>query len=162
MDISKLLKSLNEQRVRYVVIGATAFPTHGYVRLTADIDILIEPTKENAGRMLAALAAVGYDVTELDVDEVLQKKILFRQYILATDVHPSAVGVTFDAVWRHRIHDTIEGIPVEIASLDDLIKMKRAANRAKDREDLKALQEIKRRQKEKSGRKKTRVARPKK
>jgi predicted nucleotidyltransferase len=144
MDISSLLKSLNAQRVQYVIIGATAFPTHGYARATADIDILIKPMPENARRAIAALAQVGYDVSDLSAAEVLQKKILFRQYILAMDIHPSAVGVTFDTVWRNRVKDTIEGVPVFVASLDDLIKMKRAANRAKDREDLKVLRELKR------------------
>jgi hypothetical protein len=79
----------------------------------------------------------------------LQKKILFRQYILATDIHPSAVGVTFNTVWHNRVKDTIEGVPVFVASLDDLIKMKRAANRAKDREDLQVLRELKGRKSQK-------------
>ncbi len=156
MDISNLLKSLNDRRVQYVVIGATAFPTHGYVRVTADIDILIASTRENAQRALEALAAIGYDVTDLTVEEVLTKKILFRQYILAADIHPSAAGATFETIWRNRVQDTIEGVPVFVASLDDLIRMKRAANRPKDREDLKALNKIKQRQKEKSRVKKTR------
>lgn len=143
MDISKLLKSLNARRVRYVLIGASAFPSHGYMRLTNDIDILIEPTRENARRTLDALADVGYDITDLTVDQILTKKILFRQYILATDIHPSAIGATFKTVWKNKKTDTIEGVPVFVASLDDLIRMKRAANRPKDREDLKALLAIK-------------------
>ncbi len=145
MDISSLLKSLNARRVQYVIIGATAFPTHGYARATADIDILIKPTRVNAQHTLEALAQTGYDVSDLTVDEVLKNKILFRQYILATDVHPSAVGVTFETVWRNRVKDTIEGVSIYVASLDDLIKMKRAANRPKDREDLKVLNELKKR-----------------
>lgn len=158
MDISHLLKSLNARRVRFVVIGASAMPAHGYVRVTGDIDILIEPTRENAHRTLDALAAVGYDIADLTVEQVLTKKILFRQYILATDIHPSAVGATFKTIWKNKKADTIEGVPVFIASLDDLIKMKRAANRPKDREDLKALLAIKRVQKEKATRKKSRGA----
>ena len=145
MDISQLLKSLNAQHVQYVIIGATAFPTHGYARATVDIDVLIKPTKENGQRVLDALSQIGYDVADLTVAEVLGKKILFRQYILATDIHPSAVGVTFETVWKNRIEDTIEGVPVFVASLDDLIKMKRAANRPNDREDLKVLRALKKR-----------------
>ncbi len=146
MDISSLLKSLNARHVRFVVIGATAFPAHGYIRATADIDLLIEPTLANARRTLQALADVGYDVLDLVPEEFLQKKILLRQYILATDIHPSAKGVSFDVVWRNRIRDQIEGVPVYVASLGDLIKMKRAANRPKDRDDLAVLLEIKKRQ----------------
>lgn len=147
MGISSPLKSLNDQHVRYVVIGASAFPTHGYVRVTADIDILIRPTLENAKRTLAALAQVGYDVSDLRAEEMLEKKILFRQYILATDIHPSALGATFETIWNNRVKDEIEGVPVFVASLDDLIRMKRAANRPKDREDVKVLQALKRRKK---------------
>jgi len=63
MDIPKLLRSLNEHSARFVVIGATAFPIHGYARATLDIDIFIEPTKENARRVHEALRDFGYDVT---------------------------------------------------------------------------------------------------
>ena len=57
MDISRLLKSLNAQHVRYVVIGGMALPAHGYFRFTGDIDIFIEPTQQNAERTLAARTA---------------------------------------------------------------------------------------------------------
>ena len=45
MDTESLLKSLGTYKVRYVVIGATAFPVHGYARATLDIDIFIESTR---------------------------------------------------------------------------------------------------------------------
>ncbi len=115
--------------------------------MTADIDIFIAPDAENARRTLAALADVGYDVTDVTPQELLSKKVLLRQYILATDIHPSVKGVRFSTVWRNRVRDEIEGVPVFVASLDDLIKMKRAANRPKDRDDLVALQAIKQRRK---------------
>lgn len=50
MDTESLLKSLNVHNVRYVIIGATAFPIHGYARATLDVDIFIEPVKANAGK----------------------------------------------------------------------------------------------------------------
>ncbi len=147
MDTESLLRSLNARHVRYVVIGASAFPAHGYGRSTLDFDILIEPTEENAKRTLAALTEIGYDVSDLTVDEMLEKKILFRQYILDVDIHPDALGVTFEQVWKNKVRKYVGKVPAYFAGLDDLIKMKRAANRPKDREDLKVLQEIKRRQK---------------
>ncbi len=113
--------------------------------MTGDIDIFIEPTPLNARRTLAALADVGYDVTDIKEQDLLQTKVLIRQYILATDIHPFAKGVRFDTVWKNRVRDKIEGVPVFVASLDDLIRMKRAANRLKDRDDLVALEELKRR-----------------
>lgn len=65
MDISSLLKSLNAQHVLFFVVRASAFPTHGYLRTTADIDIFSKPTRDNARRTLQALAAVGCDTTDL-------------------------------------------------------------------------------------------------
>ena len=49
MDTEKLLRSLNARNVRYVLIGATAFPVHSYARATLDIEDLIR-MKEAAGR----------------------------------------------------------------------------------------------------------------
>ena len=143
MDTESLLKSLNAHNVRYVVIGATAFPIHGYARATLDIDIFIEPTPENARRTLAALKDVGYDVTDITVEDLLTKKVLIRQYILETDIHPFVAGVTFEEVWYNRVEDKIGETPANFASLDDLIRMKQAAGRSRDLEDLRVLMKLK-------------------
>ncbi len=145
MDTENLLKLLNAHRVKYVVIGASAFPAHGYARVTLDIDIFIEPTRVNARRTLAALAEFGYDIADLTEDILLAKKVLFRQYVQETDIHPDAAGVTFEQVWKNKVRKRLGKTMTNFAGLDDLIKMKRAANRAKDREDLKVLRELKRR-----------------
>jgi len=71
MNAEKLLKLLKENRVKFVIIGATAFPVHGYSRATLDIDIFIKADEENAHRALKALSEFGYDVTDLTVDELL-------------------------------------------------------------------------------------------
>jgi hypothetical protein len=139
MDTENLVRSLNAHSVRYVIIGAAAFPVHGYARATLDIDICIEPTPENAERTRAALAAVGYDVSDVSVEDLLTKKILIRQYILETDIHPFVAGATFDQLWRHRVTDTLGETEAPFASLDDLVSMKEAAGRPKDLEDLRAL-----------------------
>ncbi len=76
MDIEKLLKSLNEYEVDYVVIGATAFPIHGYSRATLDIDLLIKPTEKNAQNTLLALKKFGYDMDDVSVSVSVRKKSL--------------------------------------------------------------------------------------
>lgn len=145
MDIPRLLKLLNEKKVKFVIVGATAFPVHGFARDTLDIDIFIEPTRENAERTHSALKTFGYDVTDLSVDELLEKKALFRGYVVETDIHPFLTGISsFDEVWSRRIQGTLGGVPVSFADLGSLIKMKEAAGRPKDLEDLKYLREIQR------------------
>ncbi len=146
MDIEGLLKSLNDHSVRYIIIGATAFPVHGYVRATLDVDIFIEPAEENAQRTWAALRGFGYDVTDLTIEDMLTKKILIRQYWVETDIHPFVAGVTFDQVWANRVEGVIGETRTWFASLDDLIAMKQAAGRPKDLEDLRALLKLRERQ----------------
>lgn len=143
MDIENLLKLLKEHDVKFVVIGAMAFPIHGYSRATLDTDIFIEPTPENAKRTYEALKNFGYDLSDITLDDLLKKKLLIRQYMVETDIHPFVTGITFDEVWKNRIHGKIGGIDVVFASLDDLIKMKKAAGRSKDKEDLKVLRKLK-------------------
>lgn len=144
MDTEGLLKSLNAHKVDFVVIGATAFPVHGYARATLDIDIFIRPTRIHAKRAWTALHAFGYDMTDVTVDDLLAKKLLIRQYAVQTDIHPFVTGVSFDRVWRHKVKATFGRTEVYFPSLDDLIAMKRAAGRPKDREDLKYLLRLKR------------------
>jgi hypothetical protein len=126
-----------------VVIGATAFPVHGYSRATLDIDIFVRPDKSNAEKTLSALVDFGYDISDITVDEILTKKILIRQYLVETDIHPFVKGVSFEEVWKNRVKAKFGDTFVWFASLDDLIKMKKAAGRPKDREDLKYLLRLK-------------------
>ena len=99
MDTENLLRSLNVHKVKYVIIGATAFPVHGYSRATTDIDIFIQATAKNAQRTLNALQDIGYYISDLSIKELLSKKILLRQYLLEADIHPYVTGVDFEGVW---------------------------------------------------------------
>ena len=143
MDTESLLKSLKGHKVQFVIIGATAFPVHGYSRATLDIDIFIRPDKSNAEKALSALEDFGYDISDITIDEILTKKILIRQYLVETDIHPFVKGVSFEEVWKNRVKAKFGDTFVWFASLDDLIKMKKAAGRPKDREDLKYLLKLK-------------------
>ena len=143
MDTELLLKSLRDRAVDFVVIGAAAFPVHGYSRATLDIDIFIRPERDNAGRTLEALRDFGYDVTDLTVEDLLTKKVLIRQYVVETDVHPFVAGTTFDEVWANRVEGTCGETPAYFATRDDLIAMQAAAARPKDLADLEVLRELK-------------------
>lgn len=144
MTIQKLLKSLVENKVMFLVIGAWALPAYGYTRSTYDIDIFFEPTKANVGRIIKALEVVGYrGFEDLSTEDLLNKKTLFRQYVLDTDIHPFVAGAEFKDTWKKKKETVIEGVKVYIPDLDSLIKMKKAAGRNKDLADLEHLEEIK-------------------
>lgn len=147
MDTEQLLKLLKENHVKFVIIGATAFPVHGYSRATLDIDIFIKPEKGNAQKTLKALKEFGYDTTDITIDDLLTKKVLIRQYLIETDIHPVVKGMTFGTVWKNKIKAKFGETFVWFACLDDLITMKKAASHAKDIEDLKYLRKLKKRTK---------------
>ena len=145
MDTEKLLKLLKEHKVAFVIIGATAFPVHGYSRATLDIDIFMKPERLNAERTWKALKNFGYDMTDVTVEELLTKKLLIRQYAVETDIHPFVKGTTFGNVWKNKVRAKFGNTFAWFASLEDLIRMKRAAGRTQDLEDLKYLLRLRKR-----------------
>ncbi|MGD8209531.1 MAG: hypothetical protein PVH37_10340 [Desulfobacterales bacterium] len=68
-DYEEFLELLNKHSVRYCVIGAFALAYHARPRYTKDIDILIEPTTDNAKRLLIALDEFGFGSLNLAVDD---------------------------------------------------------------------------------------------
>ena len=143
MDTEGLIRSLKENKVVFVIIGATAFPVHGYSRATLDIDIFIKPERDNAEKTWRALKEFGYDITDIKIEDLLTKKTLIRQYIVETDIHPFVKGSTFQKVWRDKVKSKFGDTYTYFASLDDLIKMKKAAGRPQDTADLKYLVKLK-------------------
>ena len=141
MDIKTLLQSLLDHKVKFLVIGAWALPAYGYERTTRDVDIFFEPTEANTLNLVKALQAMGYDgIQNLAIEHILKKKILFRQFILQTDIHPFVKGATFEEAWKSRVETEIKGQKVFVPSFDTLLAMKRAANRERDQEDIRQLE----------------------
>ena len=129
MGTEKLLKLLKENKVDFVVIGATAFPVHGYARATLDMDLFIRPEKENAKRTWKGLKSFGYDISDVEIEDLLTKKLLIRQYAVETDIHPFVKGTTFEKVWKRKVRRNFGTTPVYFSSLEDSIEMKKAAGR---------------------------------
>jgi predicted nucleotidyltransferase len=143
MDTEKLLKSLKENKVEFVVIGATAFPVYGYARATLDIDIFVRAEMENIRRLKKALQSFGYDLSAVSHEDLLKNKLLIRQYMVEADIHPFVKGVAFEDIWKNRIRSKFGNTMIFFPCLDDMIRMKKAAGRPKDLEDLKFLKRIK-------------------
>lgn len=142
MKLAGLLKLLNEKQVDYAIIGAHACAAHGHVRATHDIDILINPSPQNINKLKGALEKFGYDTTDATIEDFQKYKILFRQYWLDLDVHPFAKGISTKEALKNKIAAKCDGVTTSFVSLTDLIKMKKAAGRPKDKEDLRYLHEI--------------------
>lgn len=134
-----LARVLDGRRVRWYVFGAQAVLAHGHPRLTADIDITVEPGERSNDELLAMFAegeivprAEGFDAfmrtsrllplhhapTQIPVDVVLGSSAIERAFF--------ARAVRLD----------LGGAVVPILAVEDLIALKAAAGRRKDQEDI--------------------------
>jgi len=145
-----LYRSLNKNRVKYLLIGGMAAVLYGSPRLTKDIDILIEPTLENASRLLKALKEIGFVTVELtNADKMVKNEItIFKDYI-RLDVLTKIKGIDFLRAWNNKVIKRIEGTKLYLLNLDDLIVSKKSVARELDLEDVVILKKIKKRLKKK-------------
>ena len=67
-DFKEFLQSLNENKVKYLVIGGYAVAFHGHPRYTKDIDIWLSADKDNIEKLLQALEDFGFESLELKVE----------------------------------------------------------------------------------------------
>lgn len=140
MKARPFLACLNAHDVSYVVIGGLALPRHGVTRATVDIDVFVDASDLNLERIRAALTAFGFDVTDVSIDDLRRYKLLIRDYDTPVDIHPHVAGATFPDVLLRSELTELEGVPFRVPGYDDLIAMKRAAGRLKDREDVQMLE----------------------
>lgn len=137
-----------EHNVKFVVIGGLSLPHYGFTRFTQDVDIFIAPTKTNVRRTIDALRKAGYAVVEKEhVELFLSKKVLLRDYAVQVDIHPFVKGPDFATVWKNRVETEMFGVPVYIPGIDELLAMKKAAGRLKDKADIAWLKEFKKQSK---------------
>jgi hypothetical protein len=145
---AEIFAALHRHGVDYVTIGGIAANAHGSRRLTLDVDIIPAPEDSNYLRLAAALDDLGAPATAVDSDfrdlDPRDNFDLARATILklATaagdlDVLNGALGAPpYDDLSERAIEVEVRGTPIRVASLDDVIAMKRAAGRPQDLRDI--------------------------
>jgi len=126
--------------VKYLVIGGIASVLHGVPRATFDLDILIEPTAENARHLLAALTDAGLGTAALTTpDDILANEITVFEDRVRIDVQTATPGISFAEAWERRRTLETDGVDLYVVSREDLIAAKLAAGRDVDLEDVRLL-----------------------
>ncbi len=134
---------LNGAGVRYVVVGGFALALHGVIRATKAIDILIEPTLENAGRALDALGGLTWGIAqELDTSEVVAKPLTVIGDDPRVDVLTLAWSVRYADAAPSVRRVRVDGVEIPFADVDTLIRSKQTG-RLQDRADVEALERVK-------------------
>ena len=155
-----LFRELAARRVRYVVVGGLALNLHGVERATMDIDLALALDAENLAAAIDAFRALNLvPVAPVALDDARDPAVLRlwrrEKRMLAFGVRPaSGPGPTvdvltespldFDALAGDAVVKRIGDIDIPVASIDHLIRMKRAAGRAIDESDVEALEALKR------------------
>jgi hypothetical protein len=140
--LAQVCAALNTEGARYLVVGASALQLWGSTRATRDIDILIEPTRENAQRVIDALSTIGFGVPkELTPEEVLSRDVTIVGDTPNVDILTRAWNVKYADAAPNSTTIRIEAIPVPTPSIDDLIETKRTG-RLQDEADIQVLEAI--------------------
>lgn len=156
---SAIFQALNDADISYLVVGGVAVNLHGYSRYTGDLDIVMTLDTENLARMDKLMQEKGY-VQRLPVDvkllanEEQVKKWLTEKGMTAYTFIDSALpqnsidiivddSLKFTEFDKNKVVISAWGIKIPVISVNDLIGMKKAANRQKDAEDISALLELK-------------------
>ena len=152
-----LLRALHDAGVQHIIIGGFAVNAHGVIRPSKDLDIVPDPGAANLERLAALLAEIDarhvgigdmrpeefpFDPTRT---EDLQAGANFRletnlgdldvmQWVAGIDSDPA-----YEALTANAIEGELNGIELRVCGLDDLVAMKRAADRPRDLDDLRLL-----------------------
>jgi predicted nucleotidyltransferase len=141
-DFKEFIQSLNDNQVRYLVIGGYAVALHGYPRYTKDIDIWIEMSLDNANRMIQALQEFGFASVDLQPqDFMVSDQVIQLGYPPnRIDLLTTPDGVDFATCYAARLEIEIAGVLVNFIDLENLRVNKRASGRLQDLADLENLE----------------------
>lgn len=155
-DTDRLIETVRAFRdadIKFVLIGALAMIAHGTNTLTQDADFAYAIESENLERLAAFLASIRARVLGRPANDgfVIDTGLLQRVRFLNLDTTLGKLDVlreiggvdSFEGLWARAVPMDFGGFMVRVASIDDLIAMKRAANRPKDQNHLYELLALK-------------------
>lgn len=141
-DFKEFIQSLNNHKVRYLIIGGYAVAFHGHPRYTKDLDVWLESTPENAAKLIAALEEFGFGSLELKTED-----FLIPEQVIQLGYPPNRIdliltpkGIDFPTCYAASITELIDDIKVQFIDLENLKQNKRATGRHQDLADLENLE----------------------
>lgn len=157
-EIEGILDALNQARVRYLVVGGVAVVLHGYLRTTADLDLIIQLERDNVLRAIRTLQDHQYrprapvsaeNFAEQQVREQWIRDKGLAVFTLWSPAHPTleidlfvSEPFDFDAVYARALRVPLEKTEATVIALEDLIALKRGVGRPRDLEDIAALESL--------------------
>lgn len=142
-DCAEMLRFLNAEEAKYLGIGAHAYIFYTEPRYTRDFDLFIEPSPENAEKVIRALRAFGAPLLGITASDLAEPDIVYQVGVAPNriDFLTGIEGVTFEEAWTNRVSTSYDGIPFPLIGKQQLIKNKRAIGRPQDLLDVARLLE---------------------
>ncbi|WP_199688470.1 hypothetical protein [Pontibacter oryzae] len=140
-NFQDFVKKLNASDVEYIIAGGFAVAVYGYPRYTGDIDIWINPTEENARKVMPVLREIGYDEQQVNLEDLTTLDIVVQLGYPPNriDLATGLAGVDFETCWENKAIMPYGDTMANFISLDDLKKNKLATARQQDLLDLQNL-----------------------
>ena len=156
-SVEAIVRALNDAGVRYLIAGGLAVVAHGFVRLTMDIDLVLDLEEANLRRALAEFASLGYRPRapvplEQFADGAMRARWNaergLKVFSLRSPEHAATeidlfVEPPFDFARAHdrcAYFEVAPGLTAPFVGLDDLVAMKRGAGRQQDLLDIEKLE----------------------
>lgn len=140
-DFEEFFELLNQNEVRYLLIGGYAYAIYAEPRYTKDIDIFYETDEKNAEKLLSALQSFGFSSLEIKKDDFLKRGQVIQLGMppLRVDLLNEIEGVSFSEAWENRNNASYGKQKIHVIGKKELIKNKTAAGREQDMLDVKNL-----------------------
>jgi predicted nucleotidyltransferase len=158
IPFERVFRLLNEHEIRYVIVGGIAVILHGIPRLTADLDVAIDLEPAQARRAIDALQRTGF-VAEIPIDirqfadENVRRSWIAEKNMKALSLHdgempPTVIDIlaespiAFEDLYRRAKLVSLDEMTLRVASIPDLIALKRLSGRPEDLRDIAELEKI--------------------
>ena len=141
-DFEELLAAFNANHVRAIIVGGHALAFHGRPRFTKDLDVFIDPTDDNAERVIKSLQAFGVGSAGLTAEDfsapgrIVQLGVSPNRIDLITAID----GVTFEEAWTGRAEGRFGRQMVSFIGRAEFLRNKRASGRPQDLADIDAIE----------------------
>jgi len=160
-SVVAIVEALNVAGIHYLIADGLAVVAHGYVRFTADVDLLLSMEPENLTKTVEALQGLGYRprapvefLEFVDPEKrrewALQKNMVVFS-LFSVDHSETEIdlflepAIDFKTAYLRALHqEIVPGIIAPFCSLDDLIRLKKLAGRTEDDIDIQKLEELRR------------------
>ncbi|RBQ10206.1 nucleotidyltransferase [Pedobacter miscanthi] len=142
-DFREFIQALNNQSVKYILVGGYSVILHGYSRTTGDMDIWVERTEDNYKRIFNAFFQFGMPVFDMTKENFLHhpdwEVFSFGRPPISIDLMIIVKGLNFDECYSNSIFFEEDGLKIRTINYNDLLVAKKSAARAKDINDLENL-----------------------